>query len=706
MEKQKGKFVQKIKAWAWNNLLVILYFISAVLLEVTAVFAVEGTPFLTRPFLSLGVLSFVCGIILLVKNNYARTIICVLMLLLQMFLDLAFDVVFTLTDQYFDFGMFNLRNDAFAILENIPVSFVIFYVGLIFILILSVYGFRRSYRVRRVKEPKHTAFFYVGLSLAGIATLFLSFFTYFPLEAKNKYDEMVEGRSKTAYSSYGIIGNLLGETGKVLFQKTTPVNGNDIDEFIYRTPAEKTPYFGVAKDKNVLVILAESLEWYTFLRGNTDYSGSLKEEYPHALNISQEDLNTLYPNLTALYDESVVMTNFHGREKTDIAETLSIMGSYPTDAYVNYDYSANTMPQTLPNLLKEVTDGNIYLRSFHNGFKSFYNREVAHAAFGFEKVDGLACPVDMNDMEEMSNLLEEEGNPEIFHDYMDEGERNLDSEMVETAKHLMFPTDQRFCTYITTLTMHGMYYDRVNMRKENNTKLARQLTLLEQYKPVDTEAEDFINAEQLYYYMTTGLEFDYMLGCIKADLEEKGLLDKTLIALYADHNAYYQGMSGYVKEIADYKSENKFTDLYNVPFMIWDKDLAAAVPSNERIVDKFTCTADIVPTLLDLLGIRYFENLYYGNSVFSEAQSVLYSRAYDIFIGDGIVRRSVNGELYLYEGETERGEKVKDTVKDFEAEGKKLVEKIEYIDYIFRQDHFGEITNNQRFKEEMKKINS
>ncbi len=696
----------KLKTWVGENFIVLLYFIFAVVLELTAVFVVEGSPFVGRPFLSLGLLLFICGVILLVKGNYARTVICGLMLLLQTLLDMVFDVVFTLTDQYFDFSMLTLRNDAFAILENIPVNFTIFYAGLVLTLFLFICGFRRAYYHKRVVAGKKSAFFHVGLGLAGIATLFLSFFTYFPIEAKNKYDEMIEGKSTTAYSSYGMIGNLLGEAGKVAFQKTTPLEGNVIDKFIYEKTSKPTPYFGIAKDKNVVVILAESLEWYTFLRGDSAYSGSLQGEFPNALDIPQEVLKELYPNLSKFYEQSVVMTNFHAREKTDIAETISIMGSYPTGAYVNYAYAENTLPHTLPNILKAETDGEIYLRSFHNGFKSFYNREVAHASFGFEEVDGMRSPVDMNDMEKMSDLLEENGGEEIFHDYMDEGERNLDSEMVEVAKDLMFPTDKRFYTQITTLTMHGMYYDRMNLRAENNVKLANQLALLENYKPVDETMENFESAENLYYYMTTGLEFDYMLGCIQADLQKKGLLENTVVALLADHNAYYQGMSGYVKDIPDYDTENKFTDLYNVPFMIWDYDLANTLTAEERVIDKFTCTADVVPTLLDLLGITYFENLYYGNSVFSKTQSVLYSRGYGVFLTEGLLRRSVKGEFYLYNGLTEGGVKVGDSVAAFEEEATRLVEKIKYCDYIFLQDHFGKVENYQRFQAEMEHINT
>ena len=699
--------MQKIKAWIKDNSLVLLYFVFAVLVEMTAVFVVEGSPILTRPFLSLGLLIFICGIVLLIKSNRIRLIVCAALLIGQGVLDLVFAVIYNMTDQYFDLGMLNLRNDAFGILESIPVDFVTFYAGLFFSIIFIVYGMRVTYRRPKLSVPKKSPFFYVGLMLAGVATLGCSFITYYPRTATDKYDEMVEGRTASAYSAYGMIGNLLGELGNAAFQDRTPIDGNLIDKFIYQQTSQPTKYYGVAEGKNVLTVLCESLEWYTFLRGDGEYAKAMKEEYPNALDIPQEVLSELYPNLTEYYNQSVVMTNFHSREKTDIAETISIMGSYPTGAYVNYEFAGNTIPYTLPNTLKTLTGGDIYLRSFHNGFKTFYNRDEAHPMLGFE---GLT---DMYDMEEMSNKIEAAGGKETFYNYMDEGTRNLDSEMVETAKDLMFPTDGRFYSYITTITMHGMYYDRENLRGDYNANLAKGRALLDQYIPLEEEETNFVNAESLYYYMTTGLELDYMLGCIKRELTErkdektgKPLWDNTVIVLFGDHNAYYQEMSNYVKGIDGYETDKKFTDLYNVPFMIWDKDLMASMSEEERIVDKFTCTADIVPTLLDLLGINYYTNMYYGHSIFSGEVSVLYSRAYDNFIGDGILRRSVKDNMYLYDGLTETGVPVADTIAAFEKEGTELVQRIKFCDYIFKQDHFGVKANYDKFQQKLKEINA
>ncbi len=702
--------VKTIIERAKKNVLVLVYFAFAVIIETTAVFVVEGSPFLDKPFLSLGLLSAICGGMLFVPQNRARTITFSVLLLVQTFLDIAFAVIFDMTDQYFDFGMFNLRNDAFAILEHLPVDFITFYVGVGLTVLYFIFGWRYACATPLVRAPKASAFFYAFLTLAGIGVMGGAFFAYYPRNSKDKYDGMIEGKQTSAYSSYGMIGNVLGEVGKTLFQTPAVLAEENINDFIYteQGAATHTPYFGISRGKNVVTILAESLEWYAFLRGQ---EGTIEGEYPNALAIGEEELKFLYPNLWDYYENSVVMTNFHGREKTDIAEMLSVVGSYPTGAYINYEYAENTLPYTLPNILKLQMGGNISIRSFHNGFKSFYNREDAHPMVGFEG----GSPTDMYDMEKASeNWVDSapagETRTPLFYNYADKGERNLDSEMIASMKDRMFPADQRFYTYITTITMHGMYYDRENLRKENNTKLADKLTLLERYKPTDKSKESFADDERLYYYMTAGLEFDYMLGMMKEDLQAKGLWENTVIVIFGDHNAYYQEMSNYVKGIASTTREEKtkkFTDLYNVPLMIRDPDLTRTLDENgqSRIVDKFTCTADIVPTLLDLLGIKYYDGLYYGNSVFSEKESVLYSRAYDNFIGDGIVRRSVKGAFYEYDGLTESGSSVKDSIAQFESAGVELVEKIEYCDYIFRQDHFGTENNYRLFEENMKKLN-
>ena len=678
--------IKKTGDWFKENRLVAIYPILAIIIEMSVVFSVEGSPFLTRPFLSLGLLVFLVGVLLFLPDNRTRLIVGAGMLFVQTALDLIFAAIFDMTEQYFDLGMLNLRNDAVAALEKIPVNFAAFYVGFLACVTFIIYGLRslREENGNTVKTGKYSAWFYVGVMAAGLATLVGSFFVYFPSKT-DRYHEMVYGQEEGVYASYGMIGNLIGEVANTLKKDDNKLTVAQAEEFLYKTQSTGSQYFGISKDKNVVVILSESFEWFSFLRN---------EEYPFALDLTDEELAALYPNLTKFYNESVVATNFHSREKTDISETLSIIGAYPTDSYVNYDYYENSMPNTMPNILKTL-DSDIQTRYFHNGEKEFYNREKVELTFGFESV------TDRFDMAKMAEESAEEGEQPTFINYreLEDGELCLDSEMMETCKDEMFPTDKRFYTYITTITMHGTYFARENLATER--EIVSEVLGDRLPKP-----EEDAFADVLFHYMVTAKELDDAIGVMMADLEQKNLLDDTVILMFGDHNAYYNQLSNYVKDIIDYDTDRKFTDLYNVPLMIYDKNLG------HQLVDKFCCTADIVPTLFDLLGVKYYENFYYGNSLFSEKESVLYSRAYGIFLREGIVGSSATNVVYSYLGEKlkngeldTQGAVTEADIRSFSQEAAELVNKIKYCDYIFETDYFSDENNFDLYTGKMINLN-
>lgn len=686
----KQETIQKLRDWLLRNRLALLYPILAVIIEMTAVFAVEGNPFFNRPFLFLGLVIMLTGVILLFKDNRARLAIGTFWLAIQAIVDLIFAVIYDMTGQYFDLGMLKLRNDAVAILESIPINFFTFYAGVTCCVIYMIYGLRslREENGKKVKRGKYSAWYYAALIAAGVATSFGSFLVYYPAKT-DKYQEMVYGKVGSVYSAYGLIGNLMGEIGNTFKEDKTTITKEQAEEFLYAQTSTPTKYFGASKDKNVVMILSESFEWYAFMRSDA---------FPNALDFTDEELAELYPNLTKMYNESVILTNFHSREKTDASETISLLGSYPTDASVNYDYPANAIAHTVPNILK-LLDPDIQNLSFHNGEKTYYNRYLVHKAFGFEYL------TDMYDMAKMSEeTVKAGGEPTFINHNKENDELNLDSEMIATCKDMMFPTDKRFYTYITSITMHGTYYDRENLQTEYD-----QVSAVLGDRVPDPEKDE--EAYFLFNYMVTAKEFDDALGVLRQDLEAKGLTDKTLIVLFGDHNAYYNQLSNYVKDIENENVKDKIaTDLYKVPLMIYDSSL------EHQTVDKFTCTSDIAPTVLDLLGINYFTNMYYGTSVFNDEVSVLYSRGYDIFLRNGIISRSVKNILYsYYTADPVRSDKEIDRympqetyaamMNSFDTAAQNLVEKIKYCDYIFKKDYFGNAGNFAQYKGRMLTIN-
>lgn len=670
--KQNTNNKKKIKERALNyikrNRVIFLYAVFAISIEMIAVFAVEGNPIMTQPYIFICVVGVISSLILLINNNKIRFILCTILIIGQTLADLALVVVFDMTGQYFDYGMLSLRNDAWGILESIPMNFIAFYLSLLCCIVFVVFGYRS---IKRIPKVKVNSGMRVIECIAGalFMTCIGAFLTINNSENVNKYVKMIKNTEGSNYASMGLIGNFINEMSKgLIFTDMEYMKNEDIDNFIYNKVTENSPNFGISKDNNVVVMLVESFEWFSFVKS---------EEYPNGLDLSKEDIEYLFPNLTKFYNNSIVMNNFHSKEKTDISETISILGSYPTEAYVDYDFEYNTIPNTLPNTIRALEGGDIASNSFHNGYKSFYNREKTHKIFGFDSL------TDSYDMYKISDEAVKSGKAKtpLITDYMSEGERNLDSEMIETCKDMMFPKDKRFFTYITTITMHGMYYERENL-KEYVDKLNSV------YTPKTNSDEEKI----LMNYVTTVMEFDKAVGVMMEDLEKKGLLDKTTIVMFGDHNSYYQQLSNYVKDIENYNTERNYTDLYKVPLMIYDSNL------KHQVIEKFTCTSDIVPTVFDLLGINTYENMYYGTSVFNDRQSVLYSRAYGIFVGDGMVFRSLNDQLYVNKNVTNQYK------NDFTKEGDKLVEKIKYCDQIFYQDYFADKKNYNTFIEKLKEI--
>ena len=177
-------------------------------------------------------------------------------------------------------------------------------------------------------------------------------------------------------------------------------------------------------------------------------------------------------------------------------------------------------------------------------------------------------------------------------------------------------------------------------------------------------------------------------------------------------------------------------DLYRVPCMIYDTKLVNAVTSNgtndsARFNNKFSSSCDIVPTLLDILGIKYYENMYYGHSVFSNTPTIIYSRGYgywldtysyflninhfvwmnldkireDGFIDDMKAYLDLNNIEYKNKSEYSDDELKSLYIKYIDAVASELVENIRYITQMYKNNLFGDSVVYNKFISNIKKIN-
>ena len=597
-----------MKVFLKNNISLILYVVIAIILETLTNILVCGNPFILSPWFAISLLVLIVTLLSFIKKGIIRYYVASSLILVQGVLNLFCVILYDMTGTLFDYGMFNLRNDGMGILESIPMNFTYLY---IFMILLSGYFMFVKKYANKENHPKVKWLNVISYTLIFTMAC-TNVFCIFKINNKNvSYKDRLYTTGNN-YQRYGATSNFINQIYKgVFFSSIEEMDEETIDNYIYSNISSPTEYFGVSEGNNLVTILAESLEWTAFIYD--------KENYPNGLyDITQEQIDYLFPNLTYFYNNGVSLTNNYAREKTDISENLSIIGSYPTDVYINYDYPTNTNPFTVPNILKS-SDNSIQTYSFHNGYASYYNRSESLKSLGFDKFYG---------MEDMFELSDSYDTPTMY-DHAGDGERNLDSEMIITCKDLMFPTDTRFNTYITSITMHGMYYERDNLKKWYDK--IDSINVLP--KSSDENKNAFRN------YVAAVMEFDYALGIIIEDLTKKNLLDNTTIVIFGDHNTYYQGLSNYVKNIYNYNDEN-YTNLYRTPMIILDSNLES------QKITKFTTIYDVVPTILDLFGFKYYTNMYYGTSIFSDEESILYSRAYDIFLTDKIYFSSLTNILY------------------------------------------------------------
>lgn len=344
-------------------------------------------------------------------------------------------------------------------------------------------------------------------------------------------------------------------------------------------------FTGISQGNNVITIMIESFEWF-----------AVDEK--------------LTPNLYYLMNNSLNFQFFYARNKTNVSEGIGILGNYPKDTQFTTFYRENSalgtlsLPFSLPNMLKEQ-NGDVITSYFHNYYGYFYGRKAYLPSFGF---DNITCLEDINGY---ANDL-----PSNFNDFM------LDSIMFNDCLNEIAPNNgTQFYSHITTLTMHGGYnFDRP--RVEENKEMVEYywdyLTNSINTHPsgaytMPTSIED---QEMFKNYKAAAMDTDKAIGILLNYLRSTGLIENTTIIVYGDHNTYMTSLTNAMKGLD--KTDLFTTELYRLPLMIYDQKATDLYVSKTgtNVIDTFTTTFNIVPTVMDLLGIDFKPDLYQGNSVF------------------------------------------------------------------------------------------
>ena len=371
------------------------------------------------------------------------------------------------------------------------------------------------------------------------------------------------------------------------FDELAKNSGDDSIHELYdyvgnRMPSYTNEYTGIMKGYNVIFICAEGLWTY---------------------GINEKVTPTIYE----MANSGIILTNYYNsfRNTTvngEFALSTSLWPDVSRKALKGVDVGSMPqssmcyMPMGLGNIFKKEGAPSY---AFHNYYGNYYRRKQSWTNLGYE------------------NLF-----------FMDDGMTfssrwpASDYELMEQSVDKYISVD-RFFTYYMTFSGHGPY---------NSSNCIYNKNIEEVKSRLGDEAGNY--CDEALGYLAGNLELEKGIEYLVTRLEEKGILDNTLIMITGDHYPYYLGEEGRNQLAGRAISD---MDLYHSTCILYTTGLPEKVTC-----ETYCCNIDIVPTVLNLLGIDYDSRLFMGTDVFSQGihKAVLYNKS---FITDKVIYNSKTG---------------------------------------------------------------
>lgn len=573
-EKNKGKKIMMAIKKIWQYLvkneiyrILILAFPFILMDLLTRIFSSEISFYsitsISPRLFSLAYMILFIGIIINSKKKYSKIIYSVIFALFFI-LFMVQNVYYSTMHNFFGFSLLSLASEGSSyLLDTIKKCNILVYIVALFILatfIVAIKMFPKRVSYNRKKIAWISVIFLILHIIAkmalGSANFELTWDTW--RNPRNVYNNFNDSNKCMALA--GLYEYTLRDF-YITYIKPTPKKSETENKFLMDAfsnnsdSSYKNKYTGKFKNKNVIFIQMEGIDSWLF---------------------NKENMPTTYK----LLDNSINFTNhysfYNGGGSTFNSEFCVNTGytspfTYPTNAY---SMNKNTFPYTLANLMNQQ---NYSVKAFHMNNREYYNRGINYSNWGYEQYYGLEDTGDYNNT-----------------DYY------LDRELIlnEKFNEKLFPTTEHFVDYIITYSNHVPF--------SSNSGVCRQLLELDYAdkiaKMTQSEKNDFfnnLNMDEESCMKRQVKETDYMVELLLMSLKEKGLYDNTVIVFFTDHYLF----TASDELLAKYK--DKSNNLINhTPFFIWSADM------KKEEVKKVTTQLNILPTMLNLLGISYNEKWY------------------------------------------------------------------------------------------------
>ena len=333
--------------------------------------------------------------------------------------------------------------------------------------------------------------------------------------------------------------------------------------FAQKAPTNKNKYTGMYKGYNLITITAEGFS-------------------PYAVD------PVLTPTLYKMSQEGFKFTNFYtpiwGVSTSD-GEYTHCTGLIPKSGVWSFYRSGNNyMPFCLGNMFQSIGVRNTW--AYHNNTYDYYSRDISHPNMGYT-YKGVG-----NGLEGITKQWPQS-----------------DLEMINASVGDYISSGEQFHAYYMTVSGHLNYTRMGNMMAHKNWAAVKDLNC----------------SESLKAYYACNIELDKAMEELLKRLNDEGIADKTVIAITPDHYPYgleKEGADKYAtwRELLGHNVDTTF-ELYESNFILYCQGTKDA-----PTVDKYCCSVDILPTLLNLFGFEYDSRLLMGSDILSTSdQLVIFS---------------------------------------------------------------------------------
>lgn len=345
--------------------------------------------------------------------------------------------------------------------------------------------------------------------------------------------------------------------------------------------SSKNDYTGLLKDYNLIYICAESF-------------------WTYAID------ETITPTLYKMANNGIILNNYYNSfpNTTTNGEFAMATGLWPDiSRYAKLGKDVGSMPQSsdkympfgLGNIFKSL-GGTAY--GYHNFKGYYYKRNESWPNLGYDCV-----------------FMRDASDPQPKEMKFTTAWPTSDLEMMQQSVG-DYVGDDHFTAYYMTFSGHGDY---VAEGENANPICARN------YEEAEALCEGRGYNSRVIGYFACHIELDKAMEYLLDELEKAGKLDNTLIVIAADHYPYYLNDAKMRKMLAGHKVDEDF-EMYKSTCIMYCAGISEPIVS-----DEYCCNVDILPTVLNLLGIDYDSRLIAGTDVFdpqSLHKATLYNKSF------------------------------------------------------------------------------